>query len=181
MKISRTYILIYSILIFSTLAFAVFVLMLQLSDSNFPYWMSAVSLSFVVVSIGSFVRNFRTIKIEQDNIILKRLYRADRKFHFSEIENIKEGTFRYRGSSPTSNLYEGYFLTIKTKSQKIRTTSLNEPEYKQLRKNLKARLQKKVKLDEKYRGDNLNQFLLIIICLPGIYLLFKILGYLSGL
>jgi len=174
MKISRNYIIVYSVIILLTASFTVFLLLYQLTDPNFPIWLTGTGIFFWIVSIFSFLWNFKSLKIEQDKICLNRLVLPDIELSFQEIEEIEETDFRYTGASSTSTVYKGYHLTIKTSDRKIKTSSLNEPDYNLLRETLKMRLGHKVKLTGDYRGETLNWFLLAIMLIPSIYLVIKI-------
>jgi len=174
MKTSQNYIIINSLIIALTSTFAVFILLFEISDPNFPLWITVLSLLFFVLSVFSFVWNFKNLEIGNNEIRLKRLFRPDLIFSFSEIETVEETDFRYRGESPSSNVYKGHFLTIKTKTKKVKTSSLNEPDYLSIRENLKRELGQKVKLTEKFQRDKLNWFLLAVMTIPTIYLLTQI-------
>ena len=174
MKTSRNYIIIYSLIISLTTTFAVFIMLLEMSDPNFPEWITALSLFFFTISIFSFIWNFKNLRVNENEIRLKRLLRPDLVIPLSEIEIIEETDFRYRGESNSSNVYKGNYLTIRTKAKVIKTTSLNEPDYEILRDKLKTELGQKVKLTEKFNGDRLNWFLLAVMTIPTIYLLTQI-------
>mgnify|MGYP001045476546 CR=1 FL=1 len=170
MKTSQNYIIINFLIISLTSTFAIFILLFEISDPNFPEWITVLSLFFFGLSLFSFIRNFKNLKIGENEIQLKRLFRRDLVLSFTEIEQIEETDFRYRGESFSSNIYKGHYLTIKTESKKVRTTSLNEPDYENLRESLKKELGQKVKLTEKYHRDRLNWFLLATMTIPTIYL-----------
>ncbi len=174
MKTSRNYIIIYSLIIALTTTFAVFILLFELSAPTFPKWITALSLFFLTISIFSFIWNFKNLRVNKNEIRLKRLLRPDLVIPLSEIEIIEESEFRYRGERNSSNVYKGHYLTIRTKTKVIKTTSLNEPDYKILRDKLKTELGQKVILTEKFKGDRLNWFLLAVMTIPTIYLLTQI-------
>ena len=156
------------------MTFAIFIMLFEISDPKFPLWITLLSLLFLVLSVFSFLWNFKNLEIGNNEIRLKRLFRPDLIFSFSEIEKIEETDFRYRGESFSSSVYKGHFLTIKTKTKKIRTSSLNEPDYLSIRESLKRVLGQKVKLTEKFKRDRMNWFLLAVMIIPTIYLLIQI-------
>lgn len=174
MKTSQNYIIINSLIIALTSTFAVFILLFEISDPNFPLWITVLSLLFFVLSVFSFVWNFKNLEIGNNEIRIKRLFRPDLIFLFSDIETVEETDFRYRGESQFSTVYKGHFLTIKTKTKKVKTSSLNEPDYLSIRENLKRELGQKVKLTEKFQRDRLNWLLLAVMTIPTIYLLTQI-------
>jgi hypothetical protein len=171
MKTSKNYIIIHSLIIALTSTFAVFILLFEFSDPNFPFWITLLSLFFLVISVVSFIWNFQKLEIGEEEIRLKRLFRPDLILPFSEIDSIEENTFYYRGQSPSSIAYTGHFLTVKTKTKKYRVSSLNEPEYGSIRQILKNKLGKKVLLLGEFHAGRLNWFVLGIMIIPIIYLI----------
>lgn len=100
-----------------------------------------------------------------------RLFRPDIIVQFADIVAIEESSFRYRGASPSSSVYKGHFLTIKTNSNVFKTSTLNEPNFVLLRDQLKMEFGSKVKLSEQFHPDTVNWLLLSFILGPISFLL----------
>lgn len=179
MRISRKYLIVNALLIALTAAFAVFVLLFEYSDPKFPAWITALGLLVFALALFSFIKNFKKLEIGETKLRLKRLFRSDLVLEFSEIVSIEETSFRYRGEMSSHTVYKGHFLIIRTKGMKVRTSSLNEPDYLKIREQLKESLGTKVQLEERFQADRIDWLSLAIITVPTFYLVSEIIKKLT--
>jgi hypothetical protein len=107
-------------------------------------------------------------------LIIKSIFRSNKKIPLENIVSIEELTFYYGGRN--SILYKGYFLQIVFNEKTFKTTSLNEKGYDKLRLHLKTLLKGKIKLNNQYTGENFSWLYLVILNIPTLYLIYKIIN-----
>ena len=174
MKINSKYIIINCSVILLAFTFVLFIQVFAGKNPNFPSWIITLSFIFLLISIYSFIKNYKSLKIENNILVIHSIFRANKKIPIDSVISIEESTFYYGGRN--SILYEGYFLEIKSENKKFKTTSLNEKEYTELRNNLKKQLKGKVSLLNNYKGEKMRWIYLVILNLPTIYLIYKIIN-----
>jgi len=170
MKISKNYIILNSVIILLTSLFLIFLLTIKHNDPKLPDWILMVGYLFFGASIFSFIWNLKSVQITEKGIQINRLLFPNIIIDKENIIEIEESRFRYRGESNSQTVYNGYYLTIDSKNKKYKTSSLNEPNYDELRKVLKETYGQLTKLDKDYRGDSMNWFYIVIMLLPAAYL-----------
>lgn len=174
MRISKKYIIINSVIILLTSLFLIFLLVFKHNDPRLPDWILAVGYFFFGASILSFIWNLKSVQITEKGIQINRVIFPDIIIDKDNIIEIEESRFKYRGEHNSQTVYNGYYLTISLEDKKYKTSSLNEPNYHELRKELKETYGQLVKLDKEYRGDSMNWFYIIIMLLPAGYLFVEI-------
>lgn len=174
MRISKNYIIINSVILLLTSLFLIFLLVFRHSDPNLPDWILAVGYLFFLASVFSIIWNLKSIQITESGIQINRLLLPNIIIKKEDIIKIEESRFRYRGESSSQTVYNGYYLTISLKKRKYKTSSLNEPDYFEIRRKLNRAFGQIVDLDKDYKGDSINWFYIIIMLLPAGYLLIEI-------
>jgi hypothetical protein len=174
MKISKKYIILNSVIILLTSLFLIFLLVFKHNDPNLPDWILTIGYLFFAASILSFIWNLKSVQITQNGIQINRVVFPNIIIDKDNIIEIEESRFKYRGEHNSQTVYNGYYLTVSSNKKKYKTSSLNEPNYYELRKALKETYGQLVKLDKDYKGDSMNWFYIIIMLLPAGYLFVEI-------
>lgn len=174
MKISKKYLIFYSVIILIATLFLLFLVVIKFNDPNLPDWIMAIGYLFFAASIFSFLRNLKSIRVTENGVQIRRSIFQKVSVDKADILKIEEGEFWYRGSSNSQIVYAGYYLSINTLTKNYKTTSLNEPSYDSLRKEVKENFGKLVTLDKNYRGDRLSWWYVILMLLPSVWLLVEI-------
>ena len=174
MKINSKYLIINGSIILLAITFVLFVQVFTTKKSNFPEWIIILSFIFLFVSFYSFIKNFKSFKVEGNSLIIQTILRSNKIILIENVTSVEESTFYYGGTK--SKLYEGYILEIVTGKRKFKTTSLNEKEYTLLRNNLKKQLKGKVRLLEHNKAENISWIYLVIMNIPTTYLIYKIIN-----
>jgi hypothetical protein len=174
MKISRNYLILYSVVILLTSLFLLFILVVKNNYTYFPIWILTLGHVLFFGSILSFLRNLKSVQIKDNEIQISRLILPNIIIKKENIIEIRESQFYYRGDQNSHKVYEGYYLIISTEKKKYKTSSLNESNYSELRNTLKRVYGKRVILEKFYTGESINWFYIFIMLLPAGYLLVEI-------
>ena len=174
MKVGRNYIILNGVIVLLTSLFLIFLLLYKHNDPRLDDWIVGVGWFFFGLAVISFIWNFKSTHVADEEIVIKRLFRPTIVIKQTDIVEIKEGTFKYRGSSASSTVYSGYYLEFVTQNKSYKTTSLNESTYNELRKSLKNIYRGLAKLDSDYRGDSFNWFYILILLAPSLFFVIQI-------
>lgn len=174
MKIGKNYIILNGVIVLLTTFFLIFLLLYKHNDPRLDDWIVGVGWFFFGLATVSSVWNFKSTHLTDREILIKRLFRPTVVIKQTDIVEIKEGTFKYRGSSASSTVYSGYYLEFVTENKSYKTTSLNESSYNELRKSLKSIYKGLAKLDSDYRGESFNWFYVLILIVPSLFLVIQI-------
>lgn len=181
MKISRSFLELYIILILLVSLFTTLMILLKFENENFPILFIVIGFIFLFVIVFSFIKNFKSTILREEGIVIHRLLIKNILILNEEIVKIEEVPFYFRGSTYSSKVYEGVYLVFKTKNKSIKTSSLNEPDYLFIRNSLKKRFKTKFILSNSDIYSGVSYFYLMLMMLPGLYLLLKVIQKLKVL
>ena len=117
MKISKNYIILYSVIILLTSLFLIFLLVFKHNEPNIPDWILSIGYLFFAASIISCIWNLKSVQITENGIQINRTILPNIIIDKDDIVEIEENRFKYRGEHNTQTVYNGYYLTISSKKK----------------------------------------------------------------